>query len=141
MYLLSIFCKPEQQELVLRTLHELGVDRIGQYDHCWAITTYEGSHRALEGANPVFGGKGEVERYPLLKIEINVERDQVKLTVKALKAVLGWEEPMVNIVKLTNDEFCFDSLVTMSRVGHFVPYFQVFFANSARVNRGCWVIT
>lgn len=108
MYLLSIFCKPEQQESVLSTLHELGVDRIGHYDHCWATSTYEGSHRALEGANPVFGGKGEVEHYPLLKIEINIEQHQVELTVKALKAVLGWEEPMVNIVKLANDEFCFD---------------------------------
>lgn len=108
MYLLSIFCQPQQQELVLSTLHELGVDNVGDYDHCWAMTTYQGSHRALEGATPVFGTKGKVEEYPLIKIEINVERQQVESTVKTLREVLGWEEPMVNIIKLANDEFCFN---------------------------------
>lgn len=31
MYKLEIFCTPEQQDLVLSTLHESGVDRIGNY--------------------------------------------------------------------------------------------------------------
>ncbi|MCT4348007.1 hypothetical protein NX845_05420 [Vibrio sp. NC2] len=50
MYKLEIFCTPEQQDLVLSTLHESGVDRIGNYDHCWAIGSVIGSHRALDGS-------------------------------------------------------------------------------------------
>ena len=107
MYLLEIFCQTEQREQVLDTLHQAGVDMIGNYDHCWAIGSVTGSHRALEGSNPVFGSSGEVESYPLSKIEINVEGDQVASIVKQLKEFLGWEEPLVNVIKLYNDEFDF----------------------------------
>ncbi|ENQ8181006.1 cation tolerance protein CutA [Vibrio parahaemolyticus] len=105
MFKLEIFCQPEQQELVLSALHESGVDQIGNYDHCWAIGSVTGSHRALDGSSPVFGEQGKVENYPLLKIEINVEREKVKPIVKQLKVFLGWEEPLVNIFKLYNADF------------------------------------
>lgn len=106
-YLLEIFCQTEQIELVLNTLHGAGVDMIGNYDHCWAIGSMTGSHRALEGSQPMFGSSGEVENYPLAKVEINVEYDQVGAIVKQLKISLGWEEPLINIIKLANDEFDF----------------------------------
>ncbi len=44
MYKLEIFCLPEQKEVVLNTLHETGVDKIGNYDHCWVISSVKGSH-------------------------------------------------------------------------------------------------
>lgn len=105
MYKLEVFCKPEQKELVLSTLHESGVDRIGNYDHCWAIGSVTGSHRALDGANPVFGEQGKVENYALLKVEINVAKEQVKPIVEQLRVSLGWEEPMVNVFKVYNADF------------------------------------
>ncbi|MCG9555646.1 hypothetical protein L1D16_12845 [Vibrio sp. Isolate31] len=105
MYKLEIFCNPEQQMLVQNVLHESGVDKIGNYDHCWAIGSVTGSHRALEGSNPVFGSKGKVENYKLLKIEINVSTEQVRPIVDSLKESLGWEEPLVNVFKLYNIEF------------------------------------
>ena len=107
MYKLEIFCTPEQQERVLSTLHESGVDRIGNYDHCWAIGSVTGPHRALDGSAPVFGSKGKVENYPLLKIEINVAKGQVKPIVDQLRESLGWEEPLVNVFKIYNSEFDF----------------------------------
>jgi len=105
MYKLEIFCKPEQQDLVQSILHDSGIDKIGNYDHCWAIGSVTGSHRALEGSNPVFGAEGNVENYPLLKIEINIVENQVKLIVEQLKVCLGWEEPLVNVFKVYNAEF------------------------------------
>ncbi|HFQ5206232.1 hypothetical protein F6X00_11560 [Vibrio vulnificus] len=105
MYKLEIFCQPNQQEMVLSTLHEAGVDKIGNYDHCWAYGSITGSHRALDGSNPVFGSDGRVENYPLLKIEINVSRKYVQPIVEQLKVCLGWEEPLVNIFKLYNKDF------------------------------------
>ncbi len=107
MYKLEIFCLPEQKERVLYTLHEAGVDQIGNYDHCWAISSITGTHRALEGSNPVFGSVGEVENYPLLKVEINVDQQHIKEIVVQLKSCLGWEEPLINILKLYNREFDF----------------------------------
>ncbi len=107
MYKLEICCKPEQKDKVLRTLHDFGVDRIGNYDHCWAMGTLTGSHRALLGSSPVFGAIGEVENYPLMKIEINVEKQYVKGIVARLKECLGWEEPLINVIKLHNKEFDF----------------------------------
>ncbi len=105
MYKLEIFCQPNQQEMVLSTLHETGVDKIGNYDHCWAYGSITGSHRALDGSNPVFGSVGRVENYPLIKIEINVSRKYVQPIVEQLKVCLGWEEPLVNIFKLYNKDF------------------------------------
>ena len=105
MYLLEIFCQTDQIEKVLNTLHGAGVDMIGNYDHCWAIGSVTGSHRALEGSHPMFGSSGDVENYPLAKIEINVDHDQVASIVKKLKVSLGWEEPLVNVIKLSNAEF------------------------------------
>ena len=105
MYKLEIFCTPEQQDLVLSTLHESGVDKIGNYDHCWAIGSVTGSHRALDGSTPIFGDKGKVENYPLLKVEINVAKNQVKPIVEQLRVCLGWEEPLVNVFKVYNLEF------------------------------------
>jgi len=63
MYKLDIFCMPEQKEVVLNTLHETGVDKIGNYDHCWVISSVKGSHRSMRGSKPVFGGIGKVENY------------------------------------------------------------------------------
>ena len=107
MYKLEIFCQPSQKEAVLNTLHEAGVDKVGNYDHCWAISTVSGSHRALLGSNPVFGSYGEVEKYSLVKIEINVAKQHVQAVVDQLKVCLAWEEPMINIMKLYNCEFGF----------------------------------
>jgi hypothetical protein len=107
MYLLEIFCQMDQREDVLRTLHEAGVDVMGNYDHCWAIGSITGSHRALEGSRPLFGASGGVENYTLSKIEINVDGDLVAEIVKELKACLGWEVPLVNVLKLYNEDFDF----------------------------------
>ncbi|CCN50208.1 conserved hypothetical protein [Vibrio nigripulchritudo MADA3029] len=107
MYKLEIFCQPDQKDKVLSTLHEAGVDKIGNYDHCWAIDSVTGSHRALLGSSPVFGAIGGVENYPLLKVEINVERQFVQGIVAQLKECLGWEELLVNVLKLHNNEFDF----------------------------------
>ncbi|WP_245680726.1 hypothetical protein [Veronia pacifica] len=71
---LEIFCQPNQKEQVLNTLHQHGVDRVGNYDHCWAISMVEGSHRALDDAKPVFGASGLVESYPLVKVEITINQ-------------------------------------------------------------------
>ncbi len=89
MYKLEIFCLPEQKEQVLLALHNAGVDKIGNYDHCWAISTITGSHRALDDSNPVFGSVGKVENHPLLKVEINVDRHHVKEIVTQLKSCLN----------------------------------------------------
>lgn len=105
MFKLEIFCQPEQQDLVLATLHECGVGRIGNYDHCWAIGSVMGSHRALEGSNPIFGLRGQIEKYPLIKVEVNVAQNQVNPLVTRLKLCLGWEEPLVNVFKLHNQDF------------------------------------
>jgi hypothetical protein len=108
MYKLEIFCLPEQKEVVLNTLHETGVDKIGNYDHCWVISSVKGSHRSLMGSKPVFGGIGKVENYKLMKIEINVDRTHIAPVVRQLKRILGWEEPIVNIFKLENMEFVYE---------------------------------
>nr|WP_253824916.1 hypothetical protein [Vibrio chagasii] len=61
MYKLEIFCTPEQQERVLSTLHESGVDRIGNYDHCWAIGQLPGLTERLMDLRLCLGAKEKLK--------------------------------------------------------------------------------
>ncbi len=76
MYKLEIFCNPDQQMLVQNVLHESGVDKIGNYDHCWAIGSVTGSHRALEGSNPVFGLKVRSKTTSYLKLKSTSQQNK-----------------------------------------------------------------
>lgn len=51
------------------------------------------------------GATGKSKTNPLLKVEINVAKSQVKPIVDQLRVCLGWEEPLVNVFKVCNSEF------------------------------------
>jgi hypothetical protein len=107
---LEIFV-PQDYALKLRDeLAKVGVGRIGNYDHCVAITPVQGYFRPLIGANPFEGEVGKITETAEAKLEVNCERGLVDQAIKVIRSVHPYEEPLVNIIPLVNHLFDMKSM-------------------------------
>jgi len=102
---LEIFIPADQVEALREALGQVGAGRIGNYDHCCAVSEVQGYWRPLEGAQPFQGQVGVAETGRECKVEVNCPRELVKATLKAIRAVHPYEEPLINIVPLANHLF------------------------------------
>src|SRR5919198_1544146 len=107
---LEIFV-PQDYALKLRDeLAKVGVGRIGNYDHCVAITPLQGYFRPLIGATPFEGEVGKITETAEAKLEVNCERGLVDQAIKVIRSVHPYEEPLVNIIPLVNHLFDMKSM-------------------------------
>ena len=67
----EFFVPEEYIELIRDQLHEIGVGRIGNYDHCISITDVRGYWRPIAGATPFQGRIGEISSGSEYKVEVN----------------------------------------------------------------------
>jgi hypothetical protein len=102
---LEIFV-PEDHALNLRDeLAKIGVGVIGNYDHCVALTPVRGFFRPLPGSNPFEGEEGKISEVAEYKLEVNCKRTLVNEALKVIKSVHPYEEPLINIILLSNHLF------------------------------------
>lgn len=102
---LEIFV-PQDYALKIRDeLAKIGVGRIGNYDHCAALSPVRGFFRPLEGANPFDGKIGKISEVTEYKLEVNCKRELVKEAIKVIKNFHPYEEPLINIFPLANHLF------------------------------------
>ena len=102
---LEIFI-PQEYALKLRDeLAKIGVGRIGNYDHCAALTPVQGYFRPLESANPFEGEIGKIIEVAEYKLEVNCKRELVNEAIKVIKQNHPYEEFLVNIFPLANHLF------------------------------------
>ena len=107
---LEIFV-PQDYALKLRDeLAKVGVGRLGNYDHCVAITSVQGYFRPLIGARPFEGEVGKISETAEAKLEVNCERALVDQAIKVIRQVHPYEEPLVNIIPLANHLFDMKSM-------------------------------
>lgn len=107
---LEIFI-PQDYSLQLRDeLAKIGVGRLGNYDHCVAITPVQGYFRPLPGAEPFEGEVGKINEQMEHKLEVNCERALVDEALKVIRSVHPHEEPLVNIIPLANHLFDLKSM-------------------------------
>jgi hypothetical protein len=107
---LEIFA-PQEYALKIRDhLAEIGVGRIGDYDHCVAIYQVQGSFRPLPGANPFDGEIGRIQETIEAKVEVNCRRELVNEAIQIIRRVHPYEEPLVNIIPLANHLFDLKSM-------------------------------
>lgn len=100
MYKLCFFVPEEHAETVKQAVFEAGGGRIGDYDCCAWQTRGDGQFRALEGADPFIGKRGELERVCELKVELVCRDDLVQEVLSALKASHPYEEPAYDVYRL-----------------------------------------
>ena len=99
---LEIFI-PQEYALEIRDeLAKIGVGRIGDYDHCMAISPVQDYYRPLANASPFEGGVGKISETTECKIEVNYKRELVNDAFKVIRKIHPYEEPLINSFPLAN---------------------------------------
>lgn len=96
------------QEYALKIRDELAlidVGRIGNYDHCVALSPVRGFFRPLEGSNPFEGEIGKISEVAEYKLEVNCKRELVDTAIKVIRKYHPYEEFLINIIPLANHLF------------------------------------
>ncbi len=102
---LEIFV-PQKYALQIRDeLAKIGVGKIGEYDHCVALSSVKGYFRPLGGANPFDGEVGKISEVAEYKVEVSCKRDLVNDALKVIRKAHPYEEALVNIIPLANHLF------------------------------------
>ncbi|HBC95644.1 MAG TPA: cytochrome C biogenesis protein [Clostridium sp.] len=84
-------------------LNSIGALSIGgNYDNCMSVSKVMGCWRPLKGAKPFLGNVGEVSREMECKMEFCCKGGIVKRAVETIKDVHPYEEPVINIIPLSN---------------------------------------
>jgi len=102
---LEIFVPQEHALKIRDELAKIGVGIIGNYDHCVALTPVRGFFRPLPGSNPFEGEEGKVSEVAEYKLEVNCKRELVNDAVKVIRQVHPYEEPLINVIPLSNHLF------------------------------------
>lgn len=107
---LEIFVPQEYALKIRYHLAKNGVGRIGDYDHCVAISQAQGYFRPLPGANPFDGEIGRIQERTEAKVEVNCKREVVNEAIQIIRRVHPYEEPLVHIIPLANHLFDMKSM-------------------------------
>lgn len=102
---LEIFVPQEYALKIRDELAHIGVGRIGNYDHCVALSAVRGFFRPLEGSNPFEGEIGKISEVAEYKIEVNCRRDLVNEAIKVIRNNHPYEEFAINVIPLANHLF------------------------------------
>ena len=100
MFNLEIIAPESALEDIRKALLEMDAGRLGNYMDCLSYYPVTGVWFSGENANPTIGSPGEWSREPEIKIEVNVENDNVEKTVEVVKKVHPYEEPLINVIQL-----------------------------------------
>lgn len=99
---LTTYVPVADADALREALAAAGAGRIGDYDHASFSTPGQGRFRPLEGANPVLGRVGEIERVAEERVEVVLSRSQRGAVVAALLAAHPYEEPAYDVVELAD---------------------------------------
>jgi len=98
----ATFVPHAQAEAVRQAMFASGGGHIGAYDECSFNQEGEGTFRAGEGADPHVGDIGVQHREPETRVEMVVERWNVRRVIAAMKAAHPYEEVAHDVVILDN---------------------------------------
>ena len=81
-------------------LIDVDAGHIGKYDACLSYSPVIGTWRPLEGTNPYIGEKNKISEEKELKVEVTCKTEKIDETIKAIKKVHPYEEPVINVIPL-----------------------------------------
>ena len=94
----------ENADQVRQALGEAGAGTIGEYSFCSFSVTGKGRFRPSENANPHIGEAHTLEVVEEEQIEVVCDRASAKQVIAALKAAHPYEEVIVDITPLIDEE-------------------------------------
>lgn len=97
---LEIFIPESHFRMLQEALQRVDAGHIGNYDSCLSYSRVTGTWRPLEGAHPYQGARNIVSEEPELKVEVTCLMEHLDETMRAIREVLPYEEPVVNVLPL-----------------------------------------
>ena len=97
---LEIFIPETHLNPLRAALQAVDAGHIGKYDCCLSYSPVTGTWRPLEGTRPYLGRTDEISQEPELKVEVTCRADRLAETIRAVKAVHPYEEPVINVIPL-----------------------------------------
>ena len=97
---LEIFIPETHLGTLQEALRSVDAGHIGNYDCCLSYSPVMGTWRPLDGAVPYIGTTGEISCESELKVEVTIRAESLDETLKAVKAVHPYEEPVINAIPL-----------------------------------------
>lgn len=101
---ISVTVPKENVKEVREAICNEGAGAIGDYTHCSISTKCIGTFKPSDKANPYIGEKNKLEFVDEEKIEAICEINIVKKVLKKLREVHPYEEPVIEIIPLINEE-------------------------------------
>jgi hypothetical protein len=89
---------------VLDAIASAGGGEIGEYTHCSYSSSGIGRFKPSDEANPHVGEKGEINRIEEWRVETFAPRDRAKAVVQAIRAAHPYEEPVIYVVPLLDED-------------------------------------
>ena len=97
---LEIFIPESHFTELRKALQKADAGHIGNYDCCLSYSKVTGTWRPLPGTDPFIGKENEISEEEELKVEVTVLGEKLDETLKAVKAVHPYEEPVINVIEL-----------------------------------------
>lgn len=94
----------ENANQLRQALGEAGAGQIGEYSFCSFSVTGKGRFKPGENADPHIGEPNKLETVEEEQIEVVCERAIAKQIIAALKAVHPYEEVIIDITPLIDEE-------------------------------------
>lgn len=94
----------ENADTIRQALGEAGAGVLGEYSFCSFSIAGKGRFMPTEQANPHIGEANKLETVEEEQIEVTCERSKAKHVTAALRQAHPYEEPMITIVPLLNEE-------------------------------------
>ncbi|MGM0640319.1 MAG: divalent cation tolerance protein CutA [Thermotogota bacterium] len=104
-YKIEIYVPEKYVEKIRNALNKIGACHVGNYDNVVAITQITGYWRPLKGSNPFDGEEGEISKGSECKMEIRCKYEFVKESIKKIKELHPYEEPLINVIPILNNLF------------------------------------
>src|SRR5687768_10054583 len=95
---------PQHADSIREALGKAGAGQIGEYSFCSTSILSKGRFKPSEQAKPFIGKANKLEVVEEEIIEVICERAQARQVVQALRAAHPYEEPVVDIIPLVNEE-------------------------------------
>ena len=97
---LEIFLPESHLAALQEALQAVDAGHIGRYDSCLSYAPVTSCWRPLAGTSPYLGHPGVLSTEPELKVEVTCRREKLDETLRAVKAVHLYEEPVINVIRL-----------------------------------------
>jgi len=94
----------ENADQLREALGKAGAGQVGEYSFCSFSVTGKGRFKPNENANPHIGEVNKLEVVEEEQIEVICDRANAKQTIAALKAAHPYEEVIIEITPLIDEE-------------------------------------